>query len=183
MTEASFFDLNIETILEAWDNSHAVRELIANALDEQALTNTAEIDILKQSDGAWVVQDFGRGLKHEHFTQNENAEKLGNADKVIGKFGVGLKDALATLYRNDVDVKIYSAHGSISLVEKAKHGFADVVTLHASVSAPTDSYRIGTTITLNGLSDVQMNNAKRFFLKFSGERILEDTSLGQILRV
>lgn len=30
------FDLNIEKILENWEIYHAIRELIANALDEQS---------------------------------------------------------------------------------------------------------------------------------------------------
>lgn len=32
------FDLNIEQILESWEIYHAVREMIANALDEQVLS-------------------------------------------------------------------------------------------------------------------------------------------------
>lgn len=32
------FDLNIEKILENWEVYHAIREIIANALDEQILT-------------------------------------------------------------------------------------------------------------------------------------------------
>ncbi len=39
------FDLNIEKILENWEVYHAVREIIANALDEQKLTETKEIYI------------------------------------------------------------------------------------------------------------------------------------------
>ena len=31
------FDLNIDRMLENWDAFHAVREIIANALDEQEL--------------------------------------------------------------------------------------------------------------------------------------------------
>ena len=34
------FDLNIERVLENWTVAHALREVIANALDEQALTGT-----------------------------------------------------------------------------------------------------------------------------------------------
>ncbi|MFR4022380.1 MAG: hypothetical protein ACLTZI_04810 [[Eubacterium] siraeum] len=34
------FDLNIEKILENWEVYHAIREIIANALDEQILTRT-----------------------------------------------------------------------------------------------------------------------------------------------
>jgi hypothetical protein len=34
------FDLNVEEILENWEVSHAVREIIANALDEQKLSES-----------------------------------------------------------------------------------------------------------------------------------------------
>lgn len=56
---------------------------------------------------------------------------MSRRDVVIGKFGVGLKDALATLERNDIKVSIISKHGDISLGRSSKQGFSDVVTLHA----------------------------------------------------
>lgn len=37
MTES--FDLNIEHILEHWEIEHALREIIANALDEKTISN------------------------------------------------------------------------------------------------------------------------------------------------
>ena len=89
------FDLNIETMLENWTVAHALREVIANALDEQALTGTGEPQISQDDLGRWHVRDWGRGLRYEHLTQNENQEKLAQPDRVVGKFGVGLKDALA----------------------------------------------------------------------------------------
>ena len=55
------FDLNVEKILDHWGTPEAVREVIANALDEQALTRSAEPKIVKRSDG-WHITDFGRGL-------------------------------------------------------------------------------------------------------------------------
>lgn len=36
--EKRYFDLNIEQVLENWEVCHAVREIIANALDETTLT-------------------------------------------------------------------------------------------------------------------------------------------------
>ena len=39
------FGLNKEKILENWEAYHAVREIIANALDEQKLTGTKDISI------------------------------------------------------------------------------------------------------------------------------------------
>src|SRR5207245_621454 len=83
------FDLNIEKVLEDWGVAHALREVIANALDEQVLTKTKDIGIAKGKDGRWHVRDYGRGLKYEHLTQNENHEKLSRPELVIGKFGVG----------------------------------------------------------------------------------------------
>jgi hypothetical protein len=41
------FDLNIEQVLEHWGAEHALREIIANALDEQKLTGSGEIEIFE----------------------------------------------------------------------------------------------------------------------------------------
>ena len=38
------FDLNMEEVLEDWEVFHAVREIISNALDEQLMTKTADIE-------------------------------------------------------------------------------------------------------------------------------------------
>lgn len=179
---AQLFDLNIEKILEAWDNAHAVRELIANALDEQALTGTSDVTILRDEAGDWIIRDFGRGLQYRHFTQNENPEKLRATGKVIGKFGVGLKDAMATLDRNHVNVEIESAHGIITLTQRGKHGFGDVVTLHAAVAPARDPGFCGTSIRLRGLADSDMERAKGYFLRFAGDLVLEETRIGKILR-
>jgi len=175
------FDLNIEKILEGWELCHATRELISNGLDEQALSGTKDIAFSRASDKTWKIRDYGRGLRYEHLTQNENEEKLHNSSKVIGRFGVGLKDALATFSRRGVDVHIQSKFGNIALRQSAKHGFEDVITLHAAITPPLDSAFEGTEITLVGIPDAEVTKAKDFFLKFSGEPQLEATQYGQIL--
>lgn len=175
------FDLNIEKILEGWETCHAVREIIANALDEQVLTSTKDVEISKDRNGVWHIRDYGRGLRYEHLTQNENQEKLKNPTKVIGKFGVGLKDALATLNRQHVEILIRSKYGDISLGQTAKHGFPDVVTLHAVVNDPSDPKFVGTDVALSGVSDYDIAAAKTFFLKFCNQAVLDETSYGQIL--
>lgn len=58
MTEAGLFDLNIEKILEPWENAHALGELIANAIDEQQLSGTAGIEVLRAPDGNCIIRDF-----------------------------------------------------------------------------------------------------------------------------
>jgi len=180
--ESRNFDLNIEKVLEGWDTCHAVREVIANALDEQALTQTAEVQISRGPDGAWHIRDFGRGLRYEHLTQNENEEKLKNPGTVIGKFGVGLKDALATFNRHNVTIRICSRWGEITLGQIPKSGFTDVITLHAVVHPAQDSAMLGTDVILRGVSDEDIARAKSFFLKFSDEPVLDDTPYGQILQ-
>ena len=144
------FDLNIEKILEHWEPRHAVREIIANALDEQLLTETGDIEISKEGDEVWQVRDFGRGLAKEHLTQAENPEKLANP-RCIGKFGIGLKDALATLNRRGVKVTIESRHGLMSLAVAPKHGFEDIQTLHVFLEPPRDTNFVGTRFKLECL--------------------------------
>lgn len=172
------FDLNIEKILENWETSHAVRELIANALDEQLLTKTKEVQIFKNGN-SWLIRDFGRGVQYTHLTQNENQEKL-KSTSVIGKFGIGLKDALATFDRKQIKVIAKSKHSQITIAKSEKEGFKDIITLHAIIEDPKDPQFIGTEFELIGATDKDIEDAKNLFLKFSGERIIETTKQGQV---
>lgn len=176
------FDLNIEKILENWDTKHAVREIIANALDEQTLTNSNEIKIVKDNNSnSWIISDYGRGLKYEHFTQKENDEKL-SASGIIGKFGIGLKDAMATFERKGIAVRILSKHGDITLGKSQKSGFDDLITLHAYISEPTNQNLIGTEFHLTNISDFDIEEGKKLFLKFNDEPVIENTKYGSVLR-
>jgi hypothetical protein len=175
------FDLNIERVLENWTIAHAIRELIANALDEAALTGTAEPEIAKDPDGRWHIRDFGRGVRYEHLTQNENKEKLASPEKVVGKFGVGLKDALATFDRRGVGVRIRSRFGDITTAKQAKHGFGDVTTLHAVIAAPSDPEMTGTDVVLTGVADEDVEAAKSLFRHYAGDEVLEETEYGVVL--
>ena len=177
---AQAFDLNIEKVLEHWTIPFAIRELIANALDEQALTGTPDPAIFKDSGGCWHVTDTGRGVRYEHLTQNENAEKRRHP-QVIGQFGMGLKDALAVFDRRGVGIGIRSAHADITTGRRPKEGFPDVVTLHALVSPPSDPSKVGTDIVLTGVRDEDVETAKGSFLRYSGERLLESTEYGDVL--
>lgn len=175
------FDLNIEKILDNWEVYHALREIIANALDEQILSNTKDIQIHKQSDSIWIIKDFGRGINYHHLTQNENPEKMNN-DNIIGRFGVGLKDALATLYRHNIKVEIVSKYGKITVVESSKQQFEDIITLHAQIEPLDDDSIIGTTFYLYGVDDESIEKAKSMFLCFSEETIITSTQYGDIIR-
>lgn len=175
------FDLNIERLLDNWGAQHAIREVISNALDEQILSSTDPIRIFKDSRGAWHIRDFGRGLRIEHFTLNENKEKLSRTAGIIGKFGVGLKDALATFHRRGVPVSIASSHGRFQLSETSKHDFSDIVTLHVEYD-DTPTGLQGTVWVLRNVVDAEMAAARSMFMKFSDEEVLEATPYGEIIR-
>ena len=176
--QARKFDLNMEEVLEAWGVADATREVIANALDEQALTDTEEVEIYEDDEGRWHIRDYGRGLRHEHLTQNEDEEKLNNPDKVIGKFGVGLKDALATFYRNGVDVTIHSKHETITVEKAPKADFEDIETLHGLIYPPERDIQ-GTDVVLDGITEAQIDQAKSNFLRFTDDELLEKTKFGE----
>lgn len=178
---ARTFDLNIEEVLENWEVEHALREVIANALDEQLLSSTKDIEISKDRLGQWHIRDFGRGLRIEHFTLNEDKEKLGSDQPIIGKFGVGLKDALATFHRQKIDVLIRSQHGTFRLKEVSKHGFENIVTLHVEYD-DTPQPIVGTEFILRGVSQAQIDKARSLFLRFSEDQIIETTPYGSVIR-
>lgn len=179
-SSVQYFDLNIEKVLEHWPIPFAIREIIANALDEQAITSTDEPTIIKLEDGVWAIRDFGRGLRYRHLTQKENSEKRRHP-LVIGQFGMGLKDALAVFHRRGVDVMIRSPHGDITTAMRPKEGFPDIVTLHAAVDASLEPDQVGTIVTLRGIPDDAIQQARQFFLRYSAERLLEETDYGQVL--
>lgn len=174
-----YFDLNIEDVLDNWPVEFAIREIVANALDEMHMTATDQPTIA-MNDGGWIIRDYGRGLSHEHLTQRENPEKLGHAH-VIGQFGMGLKDALAVFDRRGIGVAIRSRHGDVSTERRAKAGFDDVKTLHAVISGPADASFVGTEVRLGGVSSAEMEAAKAFFLRYSSDRVLETTKFGDVL--
>ncbi len=174
------FDLNIERVLEDWEVHHAIREIIANAIDEQVLTGTRDVEI--QMDGGKItVRDFGRGIRYEHLTQNENTEKISSEKQIVGKFGVGLKDALATFDRHGIGIMIRSRHGDITISRSSKHEFDDVITLHAVVSPASNPGMPGTVVVLTGCTGPDLEKAMSLFLRFSDERRLDATKYGEVL--
>ncbi len=174
------FDLNIERVLEHWPVSFALREFIANALDEQLITGTSDPQITKAAKGVWHIRDFGRGVSYEHLTQKENPEKLEHPG-VIGQFGIGLKDALAVCDRHNIGVAIRSRHGDISTAQLPKAGFSDVVTLHGVVSPPSDADLVGTELIVSGIADTDVETAKAFFMRYSDAHALESTRYGDVV--
>ncbi|MFZ0591315.1 MAG: hypothetical protein WAM39_12595 [Bryobacteraceae bacterium] len=99
----------------------------------------------------------------------------------MGKFGVGLKDALATFDRREVKVFMKSRHGDITIAKSSKHGFDDITTRHAVISDPSQPGLVGTDFTFEGVTDEEIEAAKDFFLRFSGDKPIETNVYGQVL--
>lgn len=175
------FDLNMEEVLEAWGPADAAREIIANALDEASLTDTDDPDIYSE-DGAWHIRDYGRGFRYDHLTQAENEEKLNNPDKVIGKFGVGIKDAIATCHRHGIDITIHSPHNTFTVKEAPKHGFEEIETLHVEIHPPEKDLT-GTEVVLDGITDEDIEAAKQNFIGYTEAELLEQTRFGDVYEV
>jgi hypothetical protein len=176
------FDLNVVRVLEHWSAASALRELIANALDEAVLSKTASPEIIYEPASQTVrIRDYGRGLRHEHLTQNESSEKLSHPKTVIGKFGVGLKDALAVFDRLDISVSISSPHEDMLLKRYPKHGFPDITTLHVLVEPPSQPKFKGTEIILCPIDEAALEEAKGLFLQWAGDHVLERNPAGAVL--
>jgi len=175
------FDLNIQEFLESWTMRDAVREILANALDEALLSRSRTPETERVGPDTWEIRDWGRGLRPEHFAQAENEEKGDTQLPVIGRFGVGLKDALATLHRHGVKVEARSKHAAYSLVRHGKHGFDSLQTLHVAVDKSGAWDEPGTVFRLQGLPDAEMMAAKELFLQFSPQPVLAEGQYGDVL--
>ncbi len=175
------FDLNIIEILEDWKVYHAIREIIANAFDETILSNAKKQPLIELNSKTHelIIEDFGRGISIENLTQNESNEKM-SSNIVIGRFGVGLKDAIATFHRNQKNIKIFVKDLEISFKESPKQNFEDIITLHAVVKK-TKSNIIGTKFLIENISDEQFLLAKSLFLQLNNPTVIQETKYGMII--
>lgn len=173
-------NLKLEKALEHWKIHHALREIIANALDEQAITDTKDIDIFQDKKNHWHIRDFGRGINPEAFTQTENEEKAANPN-VSGKFGAGLKNALATLNRQGIKVVIKSCYGLYTFGKSSKDAWDKVITL-IHIYPPKNPHFLGTEYIFTGIRDEDIEKAKSLFLKFRDALVLDSTPFGQVLK-
>ena len=125
-------DLNIKDIDNNWTINDAIRELVANAIDEHIIaniSNSVKITYNNQTK-TLIISDEGRGIKSVHFTENINKEKINNPN-VFGKLGINLKNAIAVLVNNHINVIIKSDFGIYTPIISAKQGIIEQLpTIH-----------------------------------------------------
>lgn len=141
-------ELNIgRNYLSYWDVGKALRELIANALDEKQQVGANVAVGFDDSKGVGYIRDTGRGISQDAFIQQET--KTGDT---IGNFGVGMKDAMTVLDRKGIDVSLYSRGFVARLVFREG--------TYKAVIKPSTYRSAGTLYVLRGVSPEQMEEAK-----------------------
>lgn len=159
-----YLDLNANSILKDWDVEKAIRELLANAIDESVESKTP-LPILNFEDHVLTIRDMGRGLNTEHFSYNINPTKT-NSTNYIGKYGFGLKDCLAVLHREEKSITIESKYLYVEeILSKRKQNFNNKV-LHIVMEEPRNEEYIGTTITVRGIRTKEFKKLKRYFPQY-----------------
>ncbi|MDZ5010644.1 ATP-binding protein, partial [Clostridium perfringens] len=95
----------------------AVKELIANAIDE---TETGDKDILIEeiSKDTWSITNYGNEIIPDNFLMNEGKKSIKKGK--IGKFGIGLKDAIAVLTTRNINIEIITSQYIFKPIYKSK---------------------------------------------------------------
>ena len=143
----AFIDLNFtrgharDTTVEA-----ALCELVANGFDANAAAGVTAPPAFGLDGSATVfIRDVGAGIDAKSFVVGRGTEAV--AHNTLGQFGLGLKDAIATLMRNGACVIIKSALGSATFEERS--GSLGVRTIHLNYKTGASSK--GTIVTVSGL--------------------------------
>lgn len=162
-------ELNIgRNYLSHWDVGKALRELIANALDEKQQIGANVAVGFDHNKGLGYIRDTGRGISRDAFIQQET--KTGDT---IGNFGVGMKDAMTVLDRKGIAVALYSRGSVVRLVFREG--------TYKAVIKPSTYRSAGTLYTLQGVTPQEMQEAKSYFLPWRDEEVLCTNKHGQVL--
>ena len=171
---AKTLDLNIgKNALNHLTISDAIKELIANALDEHELINCDKDIIVSYIDDNLYIKDFGRGITPNNFILESNVEKRNN-NNIIGMFGYGLKDALGIFASNSINVQI-ATKTKIFIPTYLQKDNTNVLSLHVTIN-DNKLYNIsdeaGTIIKIDKIKESDIEKAKNKFLYFTKPKIL-----------
>lgn len=177
MRKIESIDLNIgQPYLSDWSEGMAIREFIANALDGASNSDTS---IEKICEGKWTIINKESEIKPENFIIKEG-EKTKNSSK-IGKFGIGLKDAIGVLMSRGISVEIYTSEYRYVAKYKDKSKLINDKCFFMDIYK-NDRDWIGTEIVLNQCKDIFIMNAKSYFLIYRKKpTIVSQTAYGDIL--
>lgn len=174
------FDLNTAKVHDAWSIAFALRELISNAIDEEILSKCGiETEILfNETTGILSIRDYGRGIRLENFVQAQDATKSNKNSLTMGKFGYGLKDAIAVLYNRGHDLIFQSSYLSLRprLINKA---CTKLETIHM-IGTDSSPVERGTLVEITGVESRMVDEARALFVRYGGYRKIAETKYGAI---
>ncbi|WP_055669715.1 ATP-binding protein [Desnuesiella massiliensis] len=172
-----YFDLNIgQNYLSDWSASLALREIVANGIDEKGEGN---FDFNWLENGTIIIKDYAEGLKPEQLIF-QGYDKRNRNDK-IGKFGFGLKDAIGVLWSENIIVEIRSTGYKFTFEMKEKSKGCKFKTLHACIRKfEADNFK-GTEFTIYNCPFTDYEEARMNFIRYENPTILSRTTKGQIL--
>ena len=170
MSYENVLDLNIgQECLDNWNNHNAIRELIANGIDEHTTSKIKKPIVIRQNKNNYEIIDYGRGLTQDDFIHKTNKTKTSGTG-YIGQFGIGLKDSLGVLCKNDIDIIIFTKQYKFEPEYIEKKGTSSY-TLHINVSDNTEKdINYGTKIVLYGIDKKDIDNAKKYFIDYTTEK-------------
>ena len=165
--------LNTEVgVLKQWTTVWAVRELNANALDEDPDGATAEF---KSGPAEPHAADDSGAVEIRNRILRENASNLtlrsfhyaaapdgAKRASTSGQYGYGLKDAVAILAREQVHFSAASAHGRFELVVHPTTNMA-----YVAIAAPATQSVANTVVTiLDNVRRADFDEALRQLIRF-----------------
>jgi hypothetical protein len=112
-----------------WPLSHAIRELLVNCLDEDPESDPSTI--VRKEDNRWILTNSktrtgNPGLRRESFVYATDGSKIEDRE-LSGKFGYGLKDAIAILLECGIEYVGKSSHGSYkAMLSSKREGDIDI---------------------------------------------------------
>jgi hypothetical protein len=180
---ANVKDLNTTTrVLPSWTVMRAIRELLANALDQDR--NGASADFTDASSGgrgALVIKNkSATGLTIEKFKYDRS--EAARAETSTGQHGYGLKDSVCVLARHGV---CYYATTRTSRFEIVVDG-SDVYVLEAPAVVDPSSKAELVTTTLTGVSKADFDAAKweivHFRVRSKNLELIEESLRGAVYR-
>lgn len=177
MKQIGKIDLNIgQAYLSEWTIGMAIRELIANAIDE---TDDEDIEINKLQDGEWEIVNKGKEIKPDNFVMNEGEKSIKQGK--IGKFGIGLKDAIAVLTINGINVTIDTSEYKYLVEYQKKNNLIKSKTLFIKIY-DNNGVEKETRVMLNKCKDIFIREAKSYFINYREKyTIIEHTEYGDVL--
>lgn len=172
----SKIDLNMgEKYLSEWNEILAIREIIANAIDE---TKDRKIDIFKV-ENKWIIRNKGDEIKPDNFIieEGEKRDKQGK----IGKFGIGLKDALSVLTNREIIVEIHTSRYKFIPKYRLKSPLIKHKSLFIYVYEEISSF-VGTQVILSNCNDKFIKEAQSKFIYYKeGLSIIDRTIYGDVI--